>query len=124
MDGGNKAPETYDVAVDFMDMTDDHCLWARSADTRPGLDAIVRRHVVVGDDDADPRVARIVRSTPMATSNSRSSRAPSPKVWLKDDRAAFGRGEDDAVIVGPSAQGEAFVELRPPTRRRTSTAGS
>lgn len=53
-------PETYDIAVDFMDMTDDHRLWVRAADTRRGLDPIVGRHVVVGDEDADPRVARIL----------------------------------------------------------------
>jgi len=53
-------PETYDIAVDFMDMTDDRRLWVRPADVRPGLDPIVGRHVVVGDEDADPRVARIL----------------------------------------------------------------
>ncbi len=53
-------PETYDIAVDFMDMTDDRRLWVRPADARPGLDPIVGRHVVVGDEDADPRVARIL----------------------------------------------------------------
>jgi len=49
-----------DVAVDFMDMTDDHRLWARPADVRAGIDLVAGRHVIVGDDDADPRVARIV----------------------------------------------------------------
>jgi hypothetical protein len=43
-----------------MDMTDDRHLWARAADARPGFDATVGRHAVVGDDYADPRVARIV----------------------------------------------------------------
>ena len=50
----------YDVAVDFMDMTDARRLWARRVDARDGLDLSVGRHVVVGDEDADPRVARIV----------------------------------------------------------------
>jgi len=50
----------YDVAVDFMDMTDDHRLWARPADARAGIDLAAGRHVIVGDEDADPRVARIV----------------------------------------------------------------
>lgn len=50
----------YDVAVDFMDMTDDRHLWARAVDVRPGLTVIVGRYVVVGDEDADPRVARVV----------------------------------------------------------------
>ncbi len=52
--------ETYDIAVDFMDMTNEHRLWARAADARPGLDLTVGGHVVVGDEDADARVARIV----------------------------------------------------------------
>lgn len=49
-----------EIAVDFMDMTDDRHLWARRADARRGVDVAVGRHVIVGDDDADPRVARIV----------------------------------------------------------------
>lgn len=52
--------ETYDIAVDFMDMTDDLRLWARPADVRPGFEPVEGRHVLVGDDDADPKVARIV----------------------------------------------------------------
>lgn len=53
-------PDDYEIAVDFMDMTNDRHLWARAADARPGLDLTLGRHVVVGDDDADPSVARIV----------------------------------------------------------------
>ncbi len=53
-------PDTYDIAVDFMDMTNDRHLWARAADTRPGFEAVAGKHAIVGDDDADPRVARIV----------------------------------------------------------------
>ena len=50
----------YDIAVDFMDMTDDRRLWTRSVDARAGVDTSVNRYVIVGDDDADPRVARII----------------------------------------------------------------
>lgn len=52
--------DTYDINVDFMDMTNDHRLWVRAEDARPGFVAEVGRHVVVGDEDADPRVARII----------------------------------------------------------------
>jgi len=52
--------ETYDIAVDFMDMTDDRRMWVRPADVRREIDLAVGRHLVVGDDDADPKVARIV----------------------------------------------------------------
>lgn len=52
--------DSYEIAVDFMDMTNDRHLWARASDARAGLDVTVGRHVVVGDQDADPRVARIV----------------------------------------------------------------
>lgn len=51
--------DDYDIAVDFMDMTDDRRLWARAVDVRGGFDPAVGRHAVVGDDDADPAVARI-----------------------------------------------------------------
>ena len=50
----------YDIAVDFMDMTNDRRLWARAADARLGVELTVGRHAIVGDDDADPKVARIV----------------------------------------------------------------
>jgi len=53
-------PDDYEVAVDFMDMTNDRHLWARAADARPGIELSVGRHVVVGDEDADSKVARIV----------------------------------------------------------------
>jgi hypothetical protein len=56
--------DTYDIAVDFMDMTNDMRLWARPADLRPGFEAAVGRHAVVGDEDAEPRVARIVSIDP------------------------------------------------------------
>ena len=35
-------------------------LWVRACDARAGLDVTVGCHVVVGDQDVDPRVARIV----------------------------------------------------------------
>ena len=50
----------YDIAVDFMDMTDDRRVWVRAADVREGIEVIVGQHVVVGDDDADARVARVL----------------------------------------------------------------
>lgn len=53
-------PDDYEIAVDFMDMTNDRRLWVRAADARPGLELSIGRHVVVGDEDADSKVARIV----------------------------------------------------------------
>lgn len=53
-------PDEYEIAVDFMDMTNDRHLWARAADARPAVEVSVGRHVVVGDEDADPKAARIV----------------------------------------------------------------
>ncbi len=52
--------DDYDIAVDFMDMTNDRRLWVRGCDARPGVELRIGRYVVVGDDDADPRVARIL----------------------------------------------------------------
>lgn len=52
--------DSYEIAVDFMDMTNDRHLWVRASDARPGAELTVGRHVIVGDDDADPKVARIV----------------------------------------------------------------
>ena len=52
--------DSYDIAVDFVDMTNDLRLWARPADLRPGFEPFVGLHAVVGDEDAKPRVARIV----------------------------------------------------------------
>ncbi len=52
--------DQYDIAVDYMDMTNDGRLWVRPIDVRAGASIAVGRYVVVGDDDADPRVARIV----------------------------------------------------------------
>jgi hypothetical protein len=54
----------YDLAVDFMDMTDARLLWTRSSDARPGFEAKVGGYAIVGDDDADPRVARIIDIDP------------------------------------------------------------
>jgi hypothetical protein len=59
-EGRCRVADSYDIAVDFMDMTNDLRLWARPADLRPGVEPSVGRHVVVGDEDAEPRVARIV----------------------------------------------------------------
>lgn len=49
-----------DVVVDFMDLIDDHRLWARPEDVRPGVVVAMGRYVIAGDDDADSRVARVV----------------------------------------------------------------
>jgi hypothetical protein len=56
------SPKTFhhQINVDFRDMTNDGRLWVRDADARPGVEIAVGRHVVVGDEDADPKVARIV----------------------------------------------------------------
>lgn len=43
-----------------MDMTDDRRLWTRAGDARSGFVPMAGRHVIVGDDEADSRVARIV----------------------------------------------------------------
>jgi hypothetical protein len=51
--------DNYDIAVDFMDMTDDRHLWVRAADVRRGLALEVGAHAVVGDEDADPRVVSV-----------------------------------------------------------------
>ena len=53
-------PDDYEIAVDFMDMTNDRHLWARAVDARPDLELSVGRHVIVGDEDADLKVARII----------------------------------------------------------------
>jgi hypothetical protein len=55
MGGGSAVPDDYEIAVDYMDMNNDRHLWARAADARPGLELSVGRHVVVGDEDADPK---------------------------------------------------------------------
>jgi hypothetical protein len=56
--------EQYDVAVDFMEMTDDRRVWARRIHVRPGVTTDVGSYLVVGDEDADPRVARVVAIDP------------------------------------------------------------
>lgn len=43
-----------------MDLTNEGRLWVRGTDARPGVEIAVGRHVVVGDEDADPKVAKIV----------------------------------------------------------------
>jgi hypothetical protein len=50
----------YDVAVDFMDMNAERRLWTRLSDARPDFVPIAGRHVVVGCEDADSAVARIL----------------------------------------------------------------
>jgi hypothetical protein len=50
----------YELAIDYMDMTNDMHVLTRTSDARPGFDATVGRYVIVGDEDAAPNVARIV----------------------------------------------------------------
>jgi hypothetical protein len=60
--GGSVGADSYahDAAIDYMDMTDDPDLRARSTDARPGVELSEGRHLIVGDEDADPKVARVV----------------------------------------------------------------
>jgi len=60
----HRVADIFDISVDFMDMTNDLRLWARPADLRSGFEPSVGRHAVVGDEDADPKVARIVAIDP------------------------------------------------------------
>lgn len=50
----------HDIAVDFMDMTDDGRLWTRMADVRDGFVPVAGQYAVVGCEDAEPAVARII----------------------------------------------------------------
>jgi hypothetical protein len=45
-------------------MTDARRLWTRRSDARSGFEAVVGGDAIVGDDDADPRVARIIDIDP------------------------------------------------------------
>lgn len=49
-----------DLWVDFMDMTRNHHLLTRLVDARPGYRPVVGEYAVVGDEGADPRVARVL----------------------------------------------------------------
>ena len=51
---------SYDIAVDFMDMTNDGRLWTRLSDVRGGFVPVVGHYAVVGCEDAEPAVAQIV----------------------------------------------------------------
>jgi hypothetical protein len=51
---------SFDLAVDFMDMTADRRLWTRLVDARAGFTPVVGRFVIVGCEDADPAVAQIL----------------------------------------------------------------
>jgi hypothetical protein len=51
---------TPDLAVDFRDMTNDRRLVTRVVDARPGYVPVLGAYAVVGDDGAEPRVARIL----------------------------------------------------------------
>jgi hypothetical protein len=60
MEGSTDVSMKYDLAVDLMDMNSDMRLFARPSDVRPGFQAGIGGYAIVGDEDADPRVARIV----------------------------------------------------------------
>lgn len=49
-----------DLAVDFMDMTNDRRLLTRVIDARTGYHPVAGAYAVVGDDDAEPRVAHVL----------------------------------------------------------------
>jgi hypothetical protein len=66
----------YDLAVDFIDMTNDRHLWTHLEDTRRGFVPIAGRSVVVGCEDI-PAVAKISRSTTRVTSSSKCCPAQS-----------------------------------------------
>ena len=50
----------YDIAVDFMDMTDDGRLWTRLSDVRRGFVPVAGQYAVVGCEDAEPAAAQII----------------------------------------------------------------
>ena len=58
MQDATEAP--VDLAVDFMDLTDDRRLVTRTSDARAGFHPVVGSYAIVGDQDAEPRIARIV----------------------------------------------------------------
>lgn len=47
----------YDIAVDFMDMTNAGRLWARMKDVRPGFVPIAGQYAIVGCERNIPRPA-------------------------------------------------------------------
>ena len=63
MEPGTSVSAQYDLG-DVMDMTDARRLWTRRCDPRPGFEAVVGGYAIVGDDEADPRVARIIDIDP------------------------------------------------------------
>lgn len=65
---------TYELAVDFMDMTNDRRLWTRLEDARAGFAPVAGRYVIVGCDDDDSGVAQILSVNSEATSNGAATR--------------------------------------------------
>jgi len=53
----------FDLWVDFQRMEDDGRLFARARNTRPGLTLVAGMHLVVGCEDAEPAVARVLAVT-------------------------------------------------------------
>jgi hypothetical protein len=51
---------SYDIAVDFMDMRNDGPLWTRMSDVRRGFVPIAGHYAVVGCEDTDLALARII----------------------------------------------------------------
>ncbi|HXH59022.1 hypothetical protein [Iamia sp.] len=49
-----------DIAVDFMDVTNDRRLWTRLSDVRDGFVPVAGQYAVVGCEDADAAVAHII----------------------------------------------------------------
>jgi len=60
MHGGFAVPDGYEIALDFMGMTNDRHRWSQTVDARSGAALSMGRHVEVGDEDADSKVARLV----------------------------------------------------------------
>ena len=50
----------YDLWVDFMRLRDDGRLRTRLRHARPGLEPTVGMHLIVGCEDADPAVAKVL----------------------------------------------------------------
>jgi hypothetical protein len=57
------AAVNYDLWVDFQRMHDDGRLLARARNARPGLHLDAGMHLIVGCEDAEPAVARVLTIT-------------------------------------------------------------
>ena len=86
MTGGAIVNHVYDLAVDFMDMSDDRRLWTRSVDAITDVELTPGRHVIVGDDDADPKVARSISVDADGNIELRYSKAASSRTTTSSPR--------------------------------------